>query len=418
MATCMLRCKRKIVFSCIFAISILLWGCHSPHTDKPIKEGLPYTIDFEQCMHTERTVKISDIADTVEYIELKTPKDLPITRVWDIIPVDDFWIIHTRDGVYKFTNKGEYIQTIGRRGQGPGEYGTVFNIDVNLLRKEIIINLSGQLLYYNLDGDYLRTEAKKRELYDIGISNSILWAAESLTNVDEYMACAIDSNQNVITFISSPFYGIESQDGGGGFSSPKRLKAFYRYKDTLYLKGRTANDTIYQLAGARHKPYVAFNMGKYKLPVEYEAWYNYEAIQKNGSRYWGIPSVAEDDRFLFLYAQRCAAVDGNKYVHNEENFRYIVYDKEKREGFVTNGAKGTRFTDDILGGPAIWPYWVIGDYYMNVVEWDELSDEIKNGNYKLAPAFEKQLAGYGYDTNPLVVMCRRKKVRIAPNYTN
>lgn len=405
----MLKYVRDIDFSFIFVISVLFCSCHSPYTAKPIKEGLPYIVDFEQCMETEQAMKISDIADTVEYIELRTPKDLPITRVWDIIPVDDFWIIHTRDGVYKFTNKGEYIKTIGRRGQGPGEYNTVFNIDVDLLKKEIIISLSGQLLYYSLEGDYLHTETKKKGLYNIGVSNSTLWGSEALTHIDEYMACAVDSNQNVITFISNPFYGIESQDGGSGFSSARRLKAFYRYKDTLYLKGRTANDTIYQLAGARYTPYVAFNMGKYKLPMEYEAWYNYEAAEKNGSRYWGIPSVAEDDRFLFLYAQRCAAVDGNKYVHNEENFRYIIYDKEKRKGFVTNGDKGTRFTDDILGGPAIWPYWVIGDYYMNVIEWDELSDEIKNGNYKLAPAFQKQLASYGYDTNPLVVMCRRKK---------
>lgn len=405
----MLKYIRDIAFSFIFAISVLFCGCHSPHTAKPIKEGLPYIVDLEQCMETERAMKISDIADTVEYIELKTPKNLPITCVWDIIPVDDYWIIHTRDGVYKFTNKGEYLKTIGRRGQGPGEYETVFNIDVDPLKKEIVINLWAQLLYYNLEGDYLRTEAKKRRLHNIGVSNSILWGSEMLINTDEYMACAVDSNQNVIAFISNPFYGIKSQDGGAGFSSAKRLKVFYRYKDTLYLKGRTSNDTIYQLVGARHKPYVAFNMGKYKLPLEYEAWYNYEAAEKNGSRYWGIPSVAEDDRFLFLYTQRCAAVDGNKYVHNEENFRYIVYDKQKREGFVTSGKQGTRFTDDILGGPAIWPYWVIGDYYMNVIEWDELSEEIKKGNYKLAPAFEKQLAGYGYDTNPLVVMCRRKK---------
>lgn len=60
------------------------------------------------------------------------------------------------------------------------------------------------------------------------------------------------------------------------------------------------------------------------------------------------PSVAEDDRYLFLLTQRYAAVDGRKYVHNEDNFRYVVYDKETREGFVTTGEEGTRFTDDIL----------------------------------------------------------------------
>ena len=107
--------------------------------------------------------------------------------------------------------------------------------------------------------------------------------------------------------------------------------------------------------------------------------------------------------------QRYAAIDGNKYAHNEDNFRYIVYDKEKRKGFVTEGKEGTRFTDDILGGPAIWPYWVTDDYYMNVFEWEDLSNDLKSGNYTLAPAFEKQIAEFGYDTNPLVVLCHKKK---------
>ena len=368
-------------------------------------------------MQTERGMKISDIADTVEYMELKTPKGLPISRVWDIIPVDDFWIIHALDDVYKFTNKGEYIKTIGRHGQGPGEFSMVYNIAVDYLRKEIIISDSGKTLFYDLDGNYLRTE-KLGTLFRIGVSDSILWVSELGDYAYKYIAFALNYERDTIFSIPNPYYGVKPQDGGAGFHLASLYKPFYFHKDTLYLKGKEYNDTIYQLSGIKCKPYTVFDMGKYKLPMEYASWYNYEAAHKNGSRYWEIISVAEDTRYSFVLAQRYAPVDGNKYVHNEENFRYIVYDKEKREGFVTNGDEGTRFTDDILGGPAIWPYWVIGDYYMNVVEWDELSNEIKKGNYKLAPAFEKQLAGYGYDTNPLVVMCRRKKAGIARNYKN
>ncbi len=388
-------------------ILILLSGCH--HTTTKSIQGLPYIVDLELCMETERAMKISDIADTVEYVELKTPKDLPITRIWNIIPIDDCWIIHSRDGVYKFTNKGEFIKNIGSPGQGPGEYSVIYNIDVDYSRKEIVINTSGQLLFYDLNGNHLRTEKKSGTFYDIGLSDSIIWISEAATNADKYIAFALNLQGNITTSIPNPFYGIESQDGGGGLHLAKLYKPFYRYNNILYLKGKEHNDTIYQLVGRRYKPYIAFNMGKYKLPIEYEAWYNFEALQKNGSHYWGIPSLAEDDHYLYLLAQRYASIGGNNHVHNEDNFRYIVYDKEKREGFVTSGEQGTRFTDDILGGPAIWPYWVIGDYYMNVIEWDELSNEIEKGNYKLAPAFEKQLAGYGYDTNPLVVMCRRKK---------
>lgn len=398
----------NVVILVIVLFSLLLLCCEESPKKDSVERKLPYIVSFEQCMETEQAMKISDIADTVEYIELKSPKDVPITRVWDIIPVDDFWIIHALNSVYKFTNKGEYIKTIGRHGQGPGEFSGVFNIDVDRLRREIVISDFGKTLYYDLDGNYLRTD-KLGTLFRIGISDSILWVSELGDYEYKYTAFALNYQRDTVFSIPSPFYGIEPQDGGAGLHLAKLYKPFYRYKDTLYLKGREYNDTIYQLSGIKCKPYAIFDMGKYKLPMEYEAWYNYEAAQKNGSRYWGIVSVAEDVRYSFLLAQRYAAVDGNKYVHNEDNFRYIVYDKEKRKGFVTNGEQGTRFTDDILGGPAIWPYWVIGDYYMNVIEWDELSNEIEKGNYKLAPAFEKQLAGYGYDTNPLVVMCRRKK---------
>lgn len=71
--------------------------------------------------------------------------------------------------------------------------------------------------------------------------------------------------------------------------------------------------------------------------------------------------------------------------------------------------KGTKITDDILGGPPVWPHWITDDYYMNVIEWSDLSDELKKGKYTLAPSLEKQFAGFGYSTNQLIVLCRRKK---------
>lgn len=383
-------------------------GCNGQKEDGSSDKGLPYIVDFEQCMDTERAMKISDIADTVEYIELKTPEDMPITLVWNIIPVNDFWIIHARDGIYKFTNKGEYIKTIGRYGQGPGEFSIIHDMDVDYIRKEIVISDSGKTLYYDLDGNYLRMD-KLKTLFRIGISDSILWVSEMGDQSCKYTAFAMNYQRDTVVSIPSPFYEIEPQDEGTGLHLAKFYKPFYRYKDTLYLKGKEYNDTIFQLSGMRCKPHVTFNMGKYKLPIEYEAWYNYEAAQKNGSRYWGIPSVAEDDRYLFLLTLRYASVDVNKYAYNEDNYRYIVYDKEQRKGFITKVEGGTRFKDDILGGPVIWPRWVIGDYYMDVIEWETLSKELKTGKYTLAPAFEKQIAEYGYDTNPLVVMCHRKK---------
>lgn len=388
---------------------VLFSNCNGREKADLLEKGLPYVVDMEQCMATERAMKISDIADTVEYIELKTPNDLFIVAVWNIIPVDDFWIIHSRDGIYKFTDRGEYVKTIGRRGQGPGEYSSVFDVAIDYTKKEIVINAYERLLFYDLEGKFLRMEKKTLGLlYSVGISDSILWVSERCTNADKYRIYAMNSQRNIMDSVPNPYYRMKSQDEGLGSFLAQLYKPFYYYNDTLYVKGKESNDTIYQLSGVNRKPYVAFNMGKYKLPLEYEGWYNFDAMLENGSRYWGIPSVAEDDRYLFLLTQRFAAADGVRYVHNEDNFRYIVYDKERQKGFITRGKNGTRFTDDILGGPAIWPYWVTDDYYMNVISWNRLSKELKNGDYKLSPDFEKQIAGFGYDTNPLVILCRRK----------
>ena len=208
-------------------------GCNGQKENHSSEKGLPYIIDLEQCMDTKQAMKISDIADTVEYVELKAPEDVPITRVWNIIPVDDFWVIHSHSGIYKFTNKGEYIKGIGRYGQGPGEYSTIYSVDVDYARKEIVINDSGHLIFYDLDGNYLRMEKKSGVLFNVCISDSILWTCEMGTNADKYIAFAMNYQRDIIDSIPNPFYGIESQDEGVGFHYAKLYKPFYRYKDIL-----------------------------------------------------------------------------------------------------------------------------------------------------------------------------------------
>ncbi|HAC20520.1 MAG TPA: 6-bladed beta-propeller [Porphyromonadaceae bacterium] len=368
----------------------------------------PYIINFEQSMETERAMKISEIADTVRYLELKTPKDIVITRIWDILTINNDLILYTRDGVFKFTKEGEYICQIGRTGQGPGEHTLVVGVDIDRSKKEIVISDLGKLLYFDLNGNYLRM--RKGSFYAIGISDSVLWTATtSPLHVEKFFTTAIDEHGDTVAVIPNPNYGMESLNEDIRFSTPKLLKAFYHYSDGLYLKGDLANDTIWRLAGKNCAPYAIFNKGKYKLPIGYEPWYNWTDFERHGAHYWGATSVAEDDQSFFILAQRFRSVDGNDYAHNEDNFRHIVYNKDKGSGFIAKSNKETKITDDILGGPPFWPYWITDECYMNVVEWYDLEEELKNGNYTLSPALEKQFATFTHGTNQLIILCDRKK---------
>lgn len=393
-------------------ISLLVFigyiGCSQPYGSNTAKDAnAPYIINFEQSMETERAMKISEIADTVRYLELKTPKDIVITRIWDILPLDNALILYTRDGVFKFTKEGEYICQIGRTGQGPGEHTLVLGVDIDRSNKEIVVSDIGKLLYFDLDGNYLRM--KKGYFNWIGVSESIVWASDHAVPILENIAIAINNQGDTIATIPNPNYGKKSLNDGVRASTPVLHKPYYHYKDGLYMKGTSENDTIWQLSGENHQPHAIINKGKYKLPAEYEAWYNWTDYERHGAHYWGTPAATEDDHYIFILAKRFRSVDGNNYAYNEKNYSYIVYDKETGKGFKATDNQEGKIKDDILGGPSFWPRWTTDECYMNVVEWYDLEEQLKNGNYTLTPALEKQLATFTPGTNQLIILCDRKK---------
>ena len=102
-------------YSIVFLSLIFCFSCIDSKIDTRF-----ISVDFSQCLSNERPMKLSEIADTVEYLELKTPGDLIITRISEVIPIEDCWLVRSREGVVLFTGQGEFIRQIGRRGQGPG----------------------------------------------------------------------------------------------------------------------------------------------------------------------------------------------------------------------------------------------------------------------------------------------------------
>ena len=392
--------KRFCLLCCI--LQGWFWtSCNNQSPDSR-ENGLPYIIDFEQCISTARNIKISDIADTIELVELKTPEELPVSAIWQFIPFGDYWFINAREGVFKFTNKGEYITTIGKPGQGPGEYPSVFDISVDKYHKEFIINAYHRVLYYDLDGNYLRMENKSGRMKNAAFSDSILWVTDTGKNTDKYMLYGLNERRDTIFPVPNPYYGIKSKDHGGGYVMMDKAKEFYYYKDDLYLNGPYVNDTIYRLKGNQCTPYAVFDMGKYKQPLEYMPWYNYEAFRKHGGNHFGIPAMCESEQFFFMRAQRMAP--------SEDGTRFIMYDKQARQGFLVNENKERTITDDILGGPDIWPIWTTDDSFVSVIGSYSYTKKIKDGNYTLSPQLQKVVDNWNEDTNVILMFCRKKKM--------
>lgn len=388
----------------LLVAAVLLSACGgSPKSNKDAESGV-YHINYEECLANERTLRLSEIADTIEYLELKTPDDLIITFVINVIPVEDFILVHCRDGLFKFKRNGDFVTRVGRGGQGPGEHIRTYAVDVDRERKEIIHTDIEQVLFYDYDGNFLRSLKSDAHLR-MAFSDSVIWGGNQEIHIMKDKLYAMSRDLDTLLTLPNPVYKERSLNEGVMSSVTKFQTEFYHYGDDLFYKGYLSNDTIFKLSGLAHAPYAVFDMGKYKLPHDYEAWYSFKDFEAHGSNYWGVYSVCENDENMFFASVRCSAIPGDREFRDEDYYKHFLYDKERREGYYIKD----KILDDISGGPGFWPRWIFDGYYVTAVEWYDLSEEIKAGGYELSDAAKAQFATFDYGTNPVLIMCKMKE---------
>ncbi|MDD7721527.1 MAG: 6-bladed beta-propeller [bacterium] len=388
----------------LFVLTILwvLQGCVQKRSD-PLGESLPYIVDIEECLEKEHTVLLSELVDTIEYLELKTPKDLIITTIRGVKPVEGFLLVDSRLVLYKFTNDGQYVTTIGKQGQGPGEYTSMIDFDVDYEKREIIVSDCRNLYHYDYDGKYLYMNKGTGFCY-FAFQDSLIWACNhASTPLQPNRYAVMNRNGDTLRTYANPIYGILGVEEGLRSYTSTRQTRFYRYDGKLYTKGQMDEDTVYQVYGAERIPYLVCNMGSLRLPNKYAAWYDWEAFQKYGMDYWQVAAVFEDDRYVYLTVQRA------RWDDDGDDFRYVLYDKVTREGFVQKKHAQQKIKDDILGCIDFWPRFESEDYFYDKIEWYDLQNMLKEGHYAIKPELQQQFDTFDYGTNELIIRCKKQK---------
>ena len=401
--------KRYYYF--FLTICILLTECQS-RASNDVKNDY-YTIDFEQCIEKEKPMLLSEIADSIEYIELKTPEDIIISDITNIIPLNEDLFICAREGdwmqrgVYQFRRDGQYVKRIGSTGWNIGEYVMANDFQIDIEKEEVIIMDPVKICYYDFNGKHLRSTIPQTSYMktSIGISNSILWiniAPRMFRTKVEHIATAITYNENYdsVATLLNPFFETITPDSSN-LDYIHRLPAFYHKNGLLYYKPNHSYDTLWQISGKNKEIYAFINMGKYKLPLEYERWYSSVEFEKFSHNYWAIKIIAEDDRYIFFLAE---SRNPNKLRKNN----YIVYDKKKKRGFTAKNKKDIKITDDIMFGPSVWPLWISEKYYMTTITRDELQKKIEDGNYSPSEPLNSQFSRIGENDNDIIILCHKK----------
>ena len=387
-------------FIVVLAFSFGIQSCTKQAT---MDQGDMYVIPIESVFETEHPIKLSEITDTIEYLELKTPEDMIITTIHGIRPVEDFLLIKARQVLYKFTHMGDYVCTLGGKGQGPGEYTGVYDFDVDFRLRRIVVADDGKTHYYDFEGNYLKSE-KTETITRFALTDTLKWICKPSPQIYPFRYVVLNANGDTLRTITNPNYGKSSRNEGGvyGYRSTRECQ-FYRYQGQLYTKGQLDEDTVFRVEGIHRIPHIAFDFGSLHLPDQYASWYDYEAFEKNAMNYWQVPAVFEDDRYIYATVQRA------RWDDDGDDFRYVMYDKKERKGFVQKKHSQQKIEDDILGCVGFWPRFASEDYFYSVIEWYDLQNMLKEGHYAIKPELQKQFDTFDYGTNQLIIRCKKKK---------
>ncbi len=90
-----------------------------------------YSIDVYTAYQDRKPVRLSQIADDIEYIPLETTRECLIDRSIQniIVTQSDIFIFDYNLG-YRFSSKGKFINSIGVKGKGPGEFVKPMRVDL------------------------------------------------------------------------------------------------------------------------------------------------------------------------------------------------------------------------------------------------------------------------------------------------
>lgn len=117
----------------------------------------PIKID-KRNSYSKKHLILQDVSN-IKYIKLETNDNCLIGRssLWQEVLRDGDNIFISANKIFKFNTKGEYLNEIGKEGEGPDEFQNCIGVTIDKTNKLIIVSsLNKCLYYYNYNGEFVK----------------------------------------------------------------------------------------------------------------------------------------------------------------------------------------------------------------------------------------------------------------------
>ena len=253
------------IFLWTFATVCLFSACEEEKASHWYDSEELLSFDVSTLEDKEYEIKLSDLMESVEIVQLDNSTEEAFGRTWDVEISDNYIATgNVAENVKLYHRKsGKYIGNVGKRGQGPGEYTNIWDITINEEDKRIYLwpNMRDYIYSYDMNGKFIEEETillpegygtrgtmfpdrKTNELVVLGTPYGY-YQRENITHEGKRVACWVQDFQGNLKFsIPADNYTIPRGSSHSWASHPNRESSIYSY--TLRtIKSEMRRDTVY-----------------------------------------------------------------------------------------------------------------------------------------------------------------------------
>ena len=403
-------------------LSILLfWNCtnqkKSGNTETEQIMPYPHTINMSEALQNKTKLKLSDIADSINYIVLAKDKSVLIGNAGKIQMNDRNIFVKSENLIMRFDLSGKFLNYFGKIGRGPEEYlpGSPYSTTPGFEKVMVLRSMMYDYLTYYTNGDYIEKKeiSYPRNLFDFTcISDSTVlmtfWFLGSFMKEEVFkemsaVAGIYDMEGNPIKFIEHPLKNKSiSKSDLKRVVSQNPTFTYFDNRVVLSLEG----DTIYEITKDSIFPGFIFSWGHLPHKNSIEEIYFRQSEPSNNATYFG--SLLETSKKAYIHGK------------NMDEYYLIEYDKVTGHNrSMSVDIRNSGFNNDLDGGENYFPYWTdrSGSVWIFVEDAfsfkQKHSDDFLSGSSAKYPHLKEKLKNFRdnlrQDDNPVLKIVYLKK---------
>jgi len=380
-------------------------------TDKKVTEEkenaqYPIHIPFEKGMEIEREVKLSDIAESVEYLRLETTDEGLVKYFMPSMMhrTSKYYIFGETGNVMQFTRDGKFVRNIGRQGQGPGEYNLIMQVDVDEKAGKVYVLSTGKRFnVYDLEtGKFLQSgKMTQGQLSSFLMQDDSTMVAYKDNGNGQQKTLAYIATLSGNVMHEYPRHELFEVERGAYMVGSQHDFRLSRFHGMTNLK-EYENDTVFTVTPKGLKKRYIIDTGKYGIKLEhtYPALNgDEEAFNRLAAEYLRY-AVLETEHYLFFPYTHWAGPKKNRP-------RMAMYDKRTGECYRV---KSDLIEDDLTGGLYVYfPHCAFDEHTLVLAFEAEQIHRVAERNPDLKLLSHPQLKGLDEGDNPVLMIVHLKR---------